>query len=435
MQEAFLHHVWKLQYFNKHQLKTIKGEAVNVIKPGILNTDAGPDFNHAVIKIGNMTWHGTVEIHVKASDWYKHNHSKDPCYEGVILHVVWDADKEVLNADQSPIPTLSLHNRLLPGVYQQYVFLKEQQLNNDFACKFQLHRVEPLQFQEMWDQALFERLNRKSSDILKAARNLEASWDELLYRTLAKTMGLPVNADPFQQLAEGISLQLLQRYKVDTTMLEALLFGYSGLLEATEPDNYVEELKKHWIHLQHKHQLQNTMRHSQWKFLRLRPANFPVLRIAQLAALIQRSAGLFGKVRDSDNLEEIMNDLTVEQSPYWQKHFHFNQPASGRVPQLGIQTITLLVINAIVPVLVAYSQWIDDQRYLDKALFFLEQLKPENNKIIRRWKKVGVQARNAMDSQGMLETYKNYCTKGKCLDCRIGSTLIKPDDTIKNRSR
>lgn len=435
MQEAFLHYVWKLQYFNKHQLKTIKGESVNVIKPGTLNTDAGPDFNHAVIKIGNMTWHGTVEIHVKASDWYLHKHTSDPGYEGVILHVVWEADEEILNADKSPIPTLSLNNRLLPGVHQRYVLLKERQLNYDFACKFQLHRVEPLQFQEMWDQALFERLNRKSSAILNEARQLEASWDELLYRALSRTMGLPVNTEPFQQLAEGIPLSLLQRYKADTGMLEALLFGYSGLLETNEPDHYVQALNNHWIHLQHKHQLQSRMQRSQWKLMRLRPANFPVLRIAQLAALIQKNPGLFGKVRDSDNLEEMMNDLTVEQSTYWQKHFHFNQTAAGRVPKLGIQTITLLVINAVVPVLVAYSQWIDDQKYLDKALFFLEQINPENNKIIRRWKKAGVRARNAMDSQGMLETYKNYCTKGKCLDCRIGSALIKPSDAVKNRSR
>lgn len=424
MTESFLHYLWQFQYFDKKELKTTSGELVQVLHPGMRNTHAGPDFSVAKIKIGALEWRGSVEIHIAASGWMDHHHDDDAAYEKVVLHVVWENDKPVVRSDGSPMPTLELKNRVDISLWNK--FKKLLTSSESIPCASSWSRVNEVVKLSMLDKVLAQRLEAKAGVVLSMLDKNQNDWEETAYQLLCKNFGFKVNTDSFLRLAEIIPFKVLRKHINNTTQVEALLFGHAGFLEKVAKDEYSNLLKREYSLLTTKYKLSDKQLHqSQWRFLRLRPANFPTIRLAQLAALLIQNQSIFSSIIDTVAFEELYKRLAVKQSTYWQTHYQFGKPVQ-RVPYLGKSSVQNLIINTAIPVLVAYGIRQDDQRYMERALDWLQHLPAEKNTIIRQWSGLGLTIKTAFDSQALIELYNNYCLKRRCLDCTIGTSLVKP---------
>lgn len=426
MNEAFLHYIWQCQYFDKSELITTSGEPLSVIKPGNYNTDQGPDFSNAKIRIGNMEWAGHVEIHIRSSDWKSHAHEQDAAYNNVVLHVVWKHDTEINRADGSTIPTLVLENRVDVGLTKSYHHLVNSGLS--IACKKSFAAISEVTKLSMMEKATAQRLKAKSSVVLELLKTNKGDWEETFYQTLCKNFGFKVNADSFAQLSKIIPYRLIQKQSGNLLQVEALLFGGAGMLQAKTKDEYLANLYQEYHLLQRKYSLTDQQLHyAQWKFLRLRPANFPTLRIAQLAAILFSQRNLFSKILEVATWPELEHIFQSRTSDYWQSHYRFGAKASKAVERIGKSSIENIVINSVVPVLAAYSQAKDDQQMMEKAFHWLELIPAEDNKITRAWQELGLRVTTAFDSQALIEQYNNMCQKRNCLNCVVGACLIKPD--------
>lgn len=424
MTESFLHYLWQFQYFDKKELKTTSGELVQVLHPGMRNTHAGPDFSDAKIKIGALEWRGSVEIHIAASGWLDHHHSNDAAYEKVVLHVVLENDKAIVRSDGSPMPTLELKNRVDISLWNK--FKKLLASSDSIPCASSWNRVSKVVKLSMLDKVLAQRLEAKAGVVLSMLDKNQNDWEETAYQLLCKNFGFKVNADSFLRLAETTPFKVLRKHINNTTQVEALLFGQAGFLEKVVKDEYSTLLKREYALLGIKYNLENRQLHqSQWRFLRLRPANFPTIRLAQLAVLLIQNRSIFSSIVDTVSYEELYKRLSVKQSAYWQAHYQFGKPVE-RVPYLGKSSIQNLIINTAIPVLVAYGIRQDDQQYMERALDWLQHLPAEKNTITRQWSGLGLKIKTAFDSQGLIELYNNYCLKRRCLDCTIGTSLVKP---------
>ncbi|MCS6974735.1 MAG: DUF2851 family protein [Cyclobacteriaceae bacterium] len=425
MTETFLHYIWQFQYFNKTDLQTVDGESIQVFHPGVKNIHAGPDFTNARIKIGELEWRGNVELHIQSSGWLAHQHQYDSAYEPVILHVVWEYDKPVVRNDGSVLPTMELKGRVDESLWKRYRQLFTSPEN--IPCAPSLKSVTQLVRLSMQERTVVERLEKKAAELTSILTQCNNDWDEAVYRLLGKNFGFKVNAEPFLQLTSAVPLKLLLRHADHPLQVEALLFGMSGLLDETKTDqDYTHALRREFDLLQHKFKLADKKMHAaQWRFLRLRPANFPTLRIAQFAAIIISLRNFLSVILETDSLDALLSLLSVRQSPFWLSHYHFGKPAS-KVPALGIGSIRILIINTVIPVLAAYARAHDQQEYMDRAIRFLHQLPAERNSTIQNWKEAGWQIQSAFDSQSLLELYNTYCKKRRCLECQIGASLIKP---------
>jgi hypothetical protein len=425
MNESFLHYIWQCQYFNREGLKTTNGELLSIFKNGVHNTDAGPDFSNAKIKIGDIDWAGHVEIHINSSDWNQHRHHLDAAYDNVILHVVWKHDLPIIRKDGSVIPTLALADRVESTLVTSY----QKLVNSAFSipCAKSFAKMEDLIKLSMLDKALMQRLNSKSALVLAAHAANKGDWEETLYQQLAKNFGFKVNAEPFLRLASTVPFRMLKKQSNSLLQIEALLLGGAGMLETKIKDEYVASLYREYQLLKTKYSLGNVQLHSaQWKFLRLRPANFPTLRIAQFASLLYHNRNFFSQIVETESLHDVYKLFEVNQSDYWQNHYRFGSKSQKKVAALGESSIQNIIINSIVPVLVSYGQTIDDNRYVERAIQWLENLPTEKNKITRVWEDIGMKVKSSFDSQALIEQYNNMCQKRNCLNCVIGSTLLKP---------
>jgi len=426
--ESFLHYLWQFQYFDKKALCTAEGEPLQIFHPGHKNTHAGPDFFNARIKIGATEWVGNVEIHIQAGGWMEHQHHHDPAYENVVLHVVWNNDKPVVRIDGSLLPALELKARVDHKLL--YDFRQLMHTPGAIACAPQLPGVHDLVKISMLDRALMHRLEAKTvliADLLKRNRN---DWEETCYQWLARNFGFKVNMEPFQQLARALPYRLLLKHGDHLEQVEALLFGQAGFLEDDERDDYFVLLKREHDLLRHKYQLWGKqMQKAQWKFMRLRPANFPTLRIAQWAALIQQRPHLFAGLIKAETAKELTALFSVPQSAYWQSHYQFFKPARETVGNIGEASVGNIIINTVAPLLVAYGKSKDENLYVDRAVAILQQVHAEANHIIDQWKAVGMVCKTAFDSQALVELYNNFCQKRRCLECSIGASLVKPART------
>jgi len=424
--ESFLHYIWQFQYFNKANLQTADGEPLQVFHPGLPNTHAGPDFSDARIKIGSLEWRGSVEIHIRSSGWLDHQHQHDAAYEPVVLHVVWEYDKPIIRADGSILPALELKNRVDKSLWEKYRQLFTSPEN--IPCAASLGAVSSLVKTSAQEVALAERLEKKASAFMDLLAACGQNWDEAVYRLLGKNFGFKVNAASFMELTRLVPHKVLLRHAHNRLQVEALLLGTAGMLDAvkTKNDTYINLLKREYRVLAHKYQLADKkMNPAQWRFMRLRPGNFPTLRIAQFAALVTQHRSLLAFMLQAPGLKELQQQLAVKQSEYWLNHYHFGKPAA-RVPNLGVSSIQNIIINTVIPVLAAYARVHDEQRYMDYALEYLHQLPAESNRIVQRWKDIGWLVRSAFDSQSLLELHQHYCLKRRCLACRVGAALIKP---------
>lgn len=424
MTESFLHYLWQFQYFDKKELNTTSGDVVQVLHPGMRNPHAGPDFSDARIKIGPLEWRGSVEIHLAASGWMDHHHGDDAAYEKVVLHVVWENDKPIVRSDGSAMPTLELKHRVDVSLWNKF---KELLVSSDsIPCSSSWSRVNEVVKLSMLDKVLAQRLEAKAAIVLSILDKNQNDWEETAYQLLCKNFGFKVNTDSFLRLAETIPFKVLRKHINNTTQVEALLFGQAGFLQKVAQDEYSNLLKREYTLLGAKYNLENKQLHqSQWRFLRLRPANFPTIRLAQLAAVLIQNQNIFSSIIDTVSYDALYKRLAVQQSAYWQTHYQFGKPVE-RVPHLGKSSVQNLIINTAIPVLVAYGIRQDDPQYMERALDWLQHLPAEQNTITRQWSALDLTIKTAFDSQALIELYNAYCLKRRCLDCTIGTSLVKP---------
>ncbi len=429
MKEEFLQFIWKHGLYLKDNLKTTDGKSVEIISSGRPNTDSGPDFFNAKIRIGETTWAGNIEVHQKSSHWYQHKHDIDGAYDNVILHVVELHDKPV-QVKIHELPTLEI--TYPPEILENY----EQLLKSErwIACEEKLHEVDPFILRFWFSSLMIERLQSKTSDILAILQQNKNNWNETFYQLLARNFGMKTNALPFELLAKSLPLQILSKHKNDLFQIEALLFGQSGLLNETLlGDDYYLSLRKEYSYLYKKYSLSGIEAHL-WKFMRLRPINFPTVRIAQLAMLVHHSSALFSRVLETENPEGLRKLFNVKASGYWDTHYRFNKPSGGnRQKVFGETAFNNLVINTIVPLLFVYGDQHLDQAMKDRALFLLEKLAPEENQIIRKWNELGIESRTAFETQALLQLKNNYCDHKKCLNCQMGAKIITLTNYSDNR--
>jgi hypothetical protein len=429
MQEYYLHYLWQFQYFDKKELVTCQGDPLIILHPGTRNEHAGPDFLNSSMIIDGITWHGHVELHVKSSDWKLHKHQQDAAYNNVILHVVWEYDQPIERKDHTLLPTLQLQDKVNPQLWQQY----EQLMHSPYTipCAGQFQQVDEIIKTSMLDKALFQRLTHKNNLVYQLLTNNQGDWEATAYQLLAYNFGFKVNSQSLLELSLVLPWKIIAKHSHNITQLEALLLGQAGLLvtDSGQADAYLDQLTQEYNYLKHKYQLiADRFNKGHWKFFRLRPANFPTIRITQFAQLLHRWPHLFNLLIHS-SVKDLIKQLTIIQSEYWQHHYQFAIPSKRKIPGLGKSSIENILINTAVPLLVAYGKAQDEQSYVDKAIDILQSLPAERNKITRYWQTLGMSVNNAFDSQALIELFNNFCTKKKCLSCNIGITLLKPRDS------
>ncbi len=421
MKEDFLYYLWRMKQFDLNDLKTTSGDEITIQNGGELNSDSGPDFLNARIKIGSTLWAGNVEMHLKSSDWLAHRHQKDPAYDNVIMHVVLEEDQPILRKSGERIPCLELQKRIPPKISKTYKKLIQN--GHWIPCQQLIHKV-PEITRNLWlDRLMVERLEAKTTEIENSLNLNQNNWEETFYQFLARNFGIKINAEPFEQLAKSISLLTLNKHKSSLLQLEALLFGQAGLLEEDFKDKYPLKLQKEYQFLKIKYHLK-AINGSSWKLMRLRPANFPAIRIAQFATLIYQSVHLFSKILIAKNVKEIENMFDVKISNYWQTHYVFDKPSIKRNKSFGRNAIHLLIINTVAPFLFLYGKKKGEDRFKEKALQLLEELKPEKNSITEKWKSLGIDPVSAYQSQALLHLKNNYCKNKNCMNCAIGYTVL-----------
>jgi hypothetical protein len=424
MKESFLHYIWELQYFAKKDLLTNQKEKVDILNPGTLNTDAGPDFLNAKIKIGDIEWIGNIEVHKQSSDWFLHHHQHDQAYSNVILHVVYKHDKEIFFPDGTMVPTIELQNRIAEDLILKYSKLVNSP--ETVPCSSRLPGMSSLIKLSAKENALLKRLQRKSAEVKELLNRNKNDWEETSYQLLAKNFGFKVNADTFFRLSKVLPYKVLSKHRHSLFQLEALLFGQSGLLDKKHEDEYPRSLSKEYEFLSYKYALHDhKLRGFEWKFLRTRPANFPSLRIAEFAALINKNPSLFYSVIQLKDASDLYSWFSIHTSAYWSNHYVFDREAETGPGILGKASIENLAINTIVPLLVRYSREMDAETYMGRAISILESLPAENNKITHLLSEHGIEITNGFDSQAAIELYNNYCRKKNCLNCAIGNYIVK----------
>lgn len=417
MNEQFLAYLW-FQHLCYLKQSTIDGQTIEIVDFGHQNPHAGPDVFNAKIKIGGTLWAGNVEFHNRASDWFLHHHDTDTAYDSVILHVVNHSDTMICRTNGTPIPQLIL--KFPDTVSEKYQ--RMQALPDTIRCAAAFHIFEPERMSAWIDNLLIERLQEKTMQIDRLLERTVGSWEETFYVLLARQFGFSVNADCFEQLALSLPNSILGKHRNKEIHIEALLFGQSGLL--TEPvDEYSRILLREYRNLKTKYRLK-PMTVSRWKFLRMRPPNFPTIRIGQLAQLILHSHGLFSKVLEATELSQLYALLDYPASAYWQTHYHFGKLLQRPVMRMNKATLDLIIINVIAPILFAYGHYRDREELEQRALMLLEQLPPEYNSRIAPLVTLGAPCRSAYESQALLQLRKFYCDQNRCLHCRIGHRIL-----------
>ena len=437
MTERLLQFIWQFQYFNKSELVTTSGEPVQVISPGQFNSNQGPDFLNARIMIGNTTWAGTVELHLKTSDWNKHGHQGDKNYANVILHVVWEDDGNRNsvpaneNLDSAPadkrnkvplfFPVIELKNRVAKILLQRYEELMHS--TAFIPCEKNIAAVRDITWKSWKERLLAERLLRKAAIAETFLQQNNYHWEETFWWLLARNFGMKVNAEAFETVARSISLNILAKHKSQIHQLEALLLGQAGLLEKDFDEDYPVLLQKEYRFLQNKYNIRPIQ--IPLYSLRMRPGNFPTVRLAELAMLVHESAHLFSKIKEASSAKEIKKYFEVTANDYWHYHYQFNEASAFKQKRVGTSMVDNIIINTVAPVLFAYGSYHNENSYKEKAIQCLEEISAEKNLITKGFKELNIENRNARDSQALIELKNEYCNKKRCLECGIGNAVLK----------
>jgi hypothetical protein len=432
MKEEFLHYLWKYGLYDHERLVDNENNRLIVLNPGEYNRDSGPDFFNARISVAGTVWAGNVEIHIKSSHFDNHGHQHDPAFNNVILHVVVENDKIVYNERGEEILTTELS--FDPSLFEKYISL----VNNPYiiACQDEINKMDNILVRHWLSSLLIERFQVKAESILKIYGETGNDWDETFYRLIARYFGFRVNTEPFEMLASALPFRIIRKHSDDIFQIEALLFGTAGLLETglfkeALSDEYYRHLIKEYSVLSAKYSLQ-PLHGWIWKFSRLRPSNFPTIRLSQLASMLSVSGGLFSRVIESDDLNYIRGLFEVSASGYWEDHFVFGKKSRKMVKNTGSQAADILFINAIIPIMFVYGRSRDNQEIINRALYFLENIPSEENIIISEWKEAWIKAESAFYSQALIQLRNEYCKKRRCLECRVGNKIISQGKKLKD---
>ena len=424
MQEDFLHYIWRFKKFDFGNAKTVSNLPVTIISTGTPNLNSGPDFFNAKMDIGGQLWAGNVEIHLKSSDWYLHNHETDSNYDNVILHVVWKDDVEIFRKDNSPIPTLELQDLIPENTLQNYRNLLIAPNDKWINCERDFQKFEDFEMNNWLERMYFERLQDKSEIILELLRNSGNNWEEVLFKLLAKNFGLNVNGGAFLKMAQSIDFKIIQKNQNSQLALEALFLGQSGLLENRIEDTQYSKFKKEYEFLKHKFSLENEYV-ERAKFFRLRPDNFPNIRLSQLAGLYHKVPHLFSMIIAAKDKSQLYEIFEVEASDYWKTHYSFDKPHPSKRKFLTKNFKDLLIINTLIPLKFCYSKKIGVGDNED-ILKLMEEIISEKNGITTKFNKLRENTSiNALQSQALLHLKSQYCDKNLCLDCNLGIKLIQ----------
>ncbi len=420
MPEEFLYYLWRLRLISE-PMETVEGQTVKIIETGEENHDSGPDFFNARVKIGDTEWAGNVEMHALASDWLRHGHDKDAAYDSVILHLVYQCDTQVKNASGETIPCMEVKGR-----YPEKIFFRYRKLTaarDWIPCASNIGEVDDLVIFNWLDRMVVERLERKTASFEAVLNDTKGNWEETFYIMLARNFGFNTNAAPFEMLARSLPLNILAKHKDSLFQIEALLFGQAGLLNENLDDDYSRNLLKEYSFLRKKYGL-DSLKSYNWKFMRMRPVNFPTIRISQFANLILKSKHLLSSLLQIDKYDKLRRFFEVGVSEYWLTHYTFGVESKKKPKALGAGSFDLILINTIVPFLYVYGKRKGDEGFINRALLFLQHTKAENNGIVRRWSATGVKASNAAHSQALLTLKKDYCDGVRCLNCAIGTKIL-----------
>ncbi len=426
MKEDFIVYLWKHRILRGHPLLTVDGERLEILSPGQENADSGPDFLAATVRIGGTLWAGNVEIHVRSSQWFAHNHHNDKAYANIILHVVYIYDKEVLDHYGKPIHHLEAKGYFDPALQHNYSYL----LSNKgwIPCEKQLQEQDAFILNHWIWRLVINRLERKAEEVHHYLQYFERHKEKTLLFLLARSLGGKANATAFGMLIQRISYEILLKNHDNIFGLEAMLFGLAGMLERPFSETYPEKLRIEYHYQQKKHKLPQPLKFETWKYARMRPSNFPDLRIAQLAMMIHKSSGLlFSKIIMNGDTTNTVKQLSVATSDYWATHYRLGKPAAQKMRPIGENTIQNILINAVAPMSFVQARESHGIESNEAALGLLEQLPPENNNIIRKWNSIiplSLRPENAAATQGLLELRKYYCVPRKCLKCMIGHKIL-----------
>lgn len=422
MSEDFLYYIWQYKLFSKKQLFTTNQQEIRIKKAGVHNKNEGPDFLNAHLEIENQLWVGNVEMHIKSSDWYLHKHEEDTNYDAVILHVVWEYDADIYMKNNQPLPTFMVKDFVNKSVLENYNKLFYQ--NQKFIfCENQIENVDAFLIDNWIERLYFERLEEKSIFIKELLKKSNADFEAVLFQLLAKNFGLKVNGDAFLQLSKSIDFSVVRKVRFDENQLTALFFGQAGFLEEEIEENYHQQLKEEYQYLKHKHHLQSISKNI-FQFFRMRPHNFPTIRIAQLASLFFTHQNLFSQLMSINKKEDFYELFSIKVNEFWQTHYTFEKESKKSPKKLTKSFIDLVLINTIIPLKFVYLKSrgeVDEQEFL----FLIKQISSEKNSIISKFSELKIKSKNAMESQAFLELKNNYCTKKRCLQCAIGNSLLR----------
>lgn len=422
--ESLLQFIWLSGRFNMEGLATVSGEPLEILHPGQLNCHAGPDFSAAQIRIGPLLWAGNVEVHYRSSDWLRHGHQRNPLYDRVILHVVFEHD----GADVG-IPVLELQPRIPKFLLRRYHALMDSA--DELPCSRLLARV-PEGLWEQWQARLTtQRMERKAAVFTGWLQQTRANWEEVCLRAVASCFGMPVNTEAFRALIAATPFSVMARQRHSLFGLEALLFGQAGLLPERPADDYPRRLLDEYRFLRRKYQLMPMAPHD-WHWLRMRPSSFPTMRVACLAALLHKEPHLFSAMLDRPGARELAALFSAAPSGYWDNHYRFDVP-SVRTASMGRQAVQAILVNAVAPLLHAYGAWLRNGALQERGMALWRALEPEDNRIMRGWRKEAVIARSAAESQGLTELRQQYCDEKKCLECRVGKELLGFEGGVDGR--
>jgi len=434
MKEEFLHYLWKYGLYSADSLLDTDGNKISVIHPGEYNRDSGPDFFNARICIAGTEWAGNVEIHTRSSHFDVHGHNTDHAFDNVILHVVAENDRKVFNSKGEELLTVEL-------VYDPVYFEKYQEIVNNpavIACQNDIGRLDSFYLRHWLHSLLIERLQKKSDAIMKIFAETRNDWDETFYRVLTRYFGFRVNTEPFEMLASVLPFKVIRKHADNRFQIEALLFGTAGMLDEglfreAVSDNYYLDLIKEYKILSSKYSLM-PIHGWLWKFSRLRPVNFPTIRISQLASMISVAGGLFSRTLEAADAGQLRELFEVSASEYWKDHYIFGRKSIRIAKNTGRQATDIFLVNAVIPLIFVYGRFKDNQGVRERALEFLEAIHPEENSIISDWKLSGMEAESAFYTQALLQLTEEYCRKRRCLECRIGCKLIGLGKTLKKEN-
>lgn len=420
--ERLMHYVWQYRLVDPADMVTVDGRKVTVIDPGRHNTDSGPDFFNAKVRIGDRLWAGDVEIHVRASDWHRHGHHNDGAYDSVVLHVVDCDDVAVERRNGERIPQLVM--RCAPDFHKRYDGLVGRS-DIDLPCAPEMGEISPLHMRDWITALAYERAYAKAERIMEHLGRCAGDWEQTLYVTLARGLGFGTNAEPMERLALSLPLHFLRKHSDSATAIEALMFGQAGLLpERSDGDRYADSLKREYAFLAHKFSLR-PVESPGWKMARMRPANFPHRRVATLAAFVTGDFRLVSRMVGLRSVEDAIALLRTPLTGYWATRFTFSPVGSERVYEtMSRASAMVLVINVAIPLLIAYGMRHGDQELVQRGFDWLVEMPAESNSIVGAFASAGIEVKDAFTSQALIQLRREYCEKHGCLFCRIGHRLL-----------